>query len=138
MSNTQPWLTEPDHVQFEAHGFPCIIHRNGSGAWCGYVGVPPDHPLHGVHYGDVDLDFEVHGGLTYSEPCQGDICHKAKPGEPDDVYWFGFDCNHGFDYAPRQSFPNMVSESEYRDQAYVTAETTKLAAQLRERTQAAS
>lgn len=33
----------------------------------------------------------VHGGLTYSDRCHDDICHVPAPGEPDDVWWFGFD-----------------------------------------------
>lgn len=43
---------------------------------------------------------EAHGGLTYSGACSGLICHVPKPGEPDNVWWFGFDCNHANDVSP--------------------------------------
>lgn len=29
----------------------------------GYVIIPEDHPMHGKHYDDIDVD--VHGGLTF-------------------------------------------------------------------------
>ena len=34
---------------------------------CGYVGVGPGHPSHGVHYDNVDVS--VHGGLTFADGC---------------------------------------------------------------------
>lgn len=95
-----PWQDEPDRLEFEAHGFPCLIRRSEtSGALCGYVGVPPGHPWHGKDHDAIDAD--VHGGLTYSNARQGDICHVPKPGEPEDVHWLGFDCAHCFDVMPR-------------------------------------
>jgi len=60
------------------------------------------------------------------------VCHKPDPGEPDNVWWFGFDCAHAFDKMPalrRYSGYSHPSET-YRDQAYVTAEVEKLASQL--------
>lgn len=43
-----PWQDEPDHVEFEHAGLPCILHRNKhvTGAWCGYAVVTPGHPLY--------------------------------------------------------------------------------------------
>lgn len=96
-----PWSSEPDRVEWRAHGLACLIVRNDSGALCGYVGVPPGHPWHGRDYCDDELDgVEVHGGLTYASPCSGPICHVARAGEPADVWWLGFDCIHAGDYAP--------------------------------------
>jgi len=124
-----PWDTEPDRVEWRdtATGLPCLIVRNDFGALCGYVSVPPGHPLHGVPYDDVSV--EVHGGLTYSDRCAGHICHEPAPGEPADVWWFGFDCAHGWDVVPRLNlrFPG----AQYRTVAYVRAECTRLAAALR-------
>jgi len=67
-----PWNNEPDRDVWvdPITDLDCLINRGPSGAWCGYVGVGPDHPLHGVQYDDVDVD--VHGGLTYSVACQGE------------------------------------------------------------------
>lgn len=30
---------------------------------------------------------------------EGRVCHVPDPGEPDDVWWFGFDCAHAWDYS---------------------------------------
>src|SRR5690606_29850193 len=99
-----PWDNEPeDTVECRVAGFPCLLVRGPSGAWCGYVGVPPGHSLHGKSYGDDAVDaLNVHGGITYGGACQvgGHICHVPAPGEPDDVWWLGFDCNHSGDVSP--------------------------------------
>jgi hypothetical protein len=131
-----PWQQEPDREDFEFAGFPCLALRNYHGSWCGYVGVPPGHPAHGVPYDDVDVN--VHGGLTYSNRCQEPICHSPKPGESDDVWWLGFDCGHGFDFIPglvavlKTIGVDHYSYGEvYRDLNYVKAEIRSLAEQLR-------
>lgn len=63
------WQDEPDKKQWrdEATGLPCLIVRNGSGALCGYVGVPRNHVYYGSDYDKVDV--EVHGGLTFAGKC---------------------------------------------------------------------
>src|SRR4051812_22063009 len=83
-----PWQQEPDRLQWEHAGLTCIAHRNHGGAWCGYVGLPPGHPAHGLGYNDVH-GVDVHGGLTYAEACAGHVCHDPKPGEPDGLWWLG-------------------------------------------------
>lgn len=138
------WQQECDKRQWldDATGLPCMIRRSPSfGGWCGYAGVPRGHQLHGVGYDDGALDLDVHGGVTFAGECRpGDaataICHVSDEGEPDDVWWFGFDCGHAFDFSPaynaRQQDNGWSSELDevYRNQAYVTAETLKLAQQL--------
>lgn len=127
-----PWKDEPDKVQWEDHatGLPCIAKRNEFGAWCGYVGVTDNHDY--FHMGfDDDLGLDVHGGLTYADVCQsGDpehgICHIPGPGEPDLVWWFGFDCAHSQDFVPGMGIPF----GQYRDLEYVKQQCTKLAQQL--------
>jgi hypothetical protein len=111
-----------------------------SGHWCGYVAVPPGHPCHGCGYdAAVVEEVEVHGGLTYAARCSGTICHVPKPGTSDDVWWFGFDCAHVLDLVPAhraldrfldRTRPDRISHDVYRDQAYVEAETRRLAEQL--------
>jgi hypothetical protein len=137
-----PWQHEPDRVEFEHAGLPCLLLRNKLlGNWCGYAAVPPGHPLHGKGYEEVDI--EVHGGLTYANACQGPICHVPKPGEPDDVWWFGFDCCHAGDLSPgvvassrRHGLASFKYEN-YRDLAYIRSETEGLAEQLRSACEAA-
>ena len=71
-----PWDSEPDKIQWneESTGLTCLIVRHPRlGYFCGYVGVGPSHPLHGKSYNDADV--EVHGGLTYSKPCDNDPEH---------------------------------------------------------------
>lgn len=82
---------------------------------------------------------EIHGGLTYSDACQGAICHVPLPGEPDPVWWFGFDCAHSGDVSPGLNSALLRvggglghAGEYYKDVGYVKAEVEKLAAQLRE------
>jgi hypothetical protein len=126
-----PWDDEPDRVEWRAHGLPCLMVRVSShGAWCGYVAVPPGHPVHGQGLdGDVHHDLNVHGGITYAEACSGKVCHVPEPGEPDDVWWLGFDCVHAWDLSPRGGLPRFET---YRDVPYVQEQVEGLARQLAE------
>jgi hypothetical protein len=136
-----PWQDEPDKVQWEDPETkrPCLAVRNvhGSGGWCGYVAVLPGEPS----YGKNDLDLEVHGGLTFSSFCAEDnkehgICHIPGPGEPDKVWWLGFDCGHYGDLSPAMAARdkelgiNPVAEEVYRDLEYLKEQCHELAKQL--------
>lgn len=133
-----PWDNEPDRVEWrdEKTGLDCLILRNGLGALCGYVAVRPGHPWHGKGYDDVPA--EVHGGLTYADACHGRICHVPRPGEPDNVWWLGFDAGHAWDLVPsmthwRRLMPKLASldDSEtYRTVEYMRAECERLARQV--------
>ncbi len=138
-----PWDNEPDRVEFEHAGLPCILHRSPAGHWCGYVGVSPVHPLHGKSYDSYEDEAEgtysspvdallVHGGITYGHECVDPICHVPKPGEPEHLWWLGFDCAHSGDYSPRDfrngDIPNGYEV--YKTAAYVRRETEQLAEQL--------
>jgi hypothetical protein len=97
-----PWQDEPDRVDFVHAGFACFAKRHPSfGSWCGYVGVPREHPLYRRDWDEVD-GLDVHGGVNYSAKCDpaSGICHVPEPGMPDDVWWLGFECAHGFDLVP--------------------------------------
>lgn len=144
-----PWQTEPDKVQWsdKATGLPCIIRRSPMmGNWCGYVGVFAGHPFFGLDYNDIPV--EVHGGLTFADRCdpsedETGVCHFPEPGEPDNVWWFGFDCGHAFDFSPgmrahQRAYlpPELLGLLEqlteaYRDLDYVKAEVESLARQLK-------
>jgi hypothetical protein len=119
------WDQEPDRLEWREEGFPCLIVRNSSGALCGYVGVPPGSPYHGLDYDDVDIS--VHGGLTYAQGCDEDspICHVPLAGEPDNVWWLGFDCLHSGDLAPDFGF------GTYKDISFVKQEISGMIEQLR-------
>lgn len=138
-----PWLGEPDKIQWqdEATGLVCLMVRQPThGAWCGYVGVPPGHRHYEKPYHDVEV--AIHGGLTFDGFCQEDaaegegICHTPEPGQPDRVWWLGFDCAHGWDLRPGSEIDALLfiettdPGAEYRDVAYVREQVTRLAAQL--------
>jgi hypothetical protein len=100
--------------EWEHAGLKCAVVQNHEGGIrCGYVRVPPTHPLHGKSYDDTDVN--VHGGLTFAqkEPCT----HEDGTG-----WWFGFDCAHYGDamHDPNPDWPNLSAEA-----------TTELMAMLR-------
>jgi hypothetical protein len=125
-----PWDREDDDKVVwvdQETDLDCMMKRNGSGAWCGYVGLPPEHPHHGVPYNDLyeDTDYHsVHGGLTYSDSCSGGICHVPEEGRPAHVWWLGFDCSHYCDLAPKSY---GWGGGTYRTQEYVKKEVERLA-----------
>lgn len=123
-----PWLDEPDYVEWRLLGLPCLIVRHPEiGTLCGYVAVPPGHPLHGSTMGSVELDdLAVHGGITYAGPCNGHVCHVPFEGEPEDVLWLGFDAGHGGDYMPACAQVGGI----YRTLSYMIEQTNQLAQQL--------
>jgi hypothetical protein len=125
-----PWSSEPDRIEWRAHGLPCLMVRSVTmGAWCGYVGVPPGHPFHGKGYDDVDV--AVHGGLTYGRRCGHVICHVPQPGEPADVHWLGLN-EQTLPHLAKigNAFRGLFPDSAYRDVAYVKAEVERLAKQI--------
>lgn len=142
---------------------PCIALRvPWSGHWCGYVGVGPDHPWHGKDYSQAvgehtdDCDVangwcyshspcgltNVHGGLTFAGACQPynekhsehRVCHTPEPGEPDEVWWFGFDCAHAWDRTPYDyASGSSMRGGYYKDLDFVRGECARLADQLAQR-----
>jgi hypothetical protein len=139
------WQQEPDKKQWkdEATGYPCLIVRSRIGASCGYVGVPIGHPYFGLDYDKPEI--EVHGGLTFADTCQvgndesRSICHKVD--SEDHVWWFGFNCAHGWDLAPgMNAYPQIGAlkgfcrqDGAYRNLEYVACEVESLARQHAER-----
>jgi hypothetical protein len=140
-----PWDSEPDRIEWrmsEPPGYPCLIVRGPLGALCGYVGVPPGHPAHSKTGDEVEVS--VHGGVTFADRCSGRVCHVPRPGEPEDVWWLGFDTGHAFDFIPSiaaglgslpgrngvTAYVEWYADMRYRDVAYVRAEVEQLAAQL--------
>lgn len=132
------WDNEPDRVEWrdESTDLPCLALRNRLGAWCGYVACPPEHPWHGLDYDSEELgDVHAHGGLTFSSFCaEGEgperICHVPRPGEPDNVWWLGFDCAHLGDHVPAMHRDYLGRGETYRTLDYVQRQCSYLAAQV--------
>lgn len=98
-----PWQTEPDLVEWREDGipYPLIIIRGMPGAWCGYAGLPPGHPLFGGGPG-CDSGLAITQAVTWASACADDTDGQLVPtGEPPDCWWLGFDCAHPMQYAPR-------------------------------------
>jgi hypothetical protein len=155
-----PSRGEADKVAWQdpVTGYECIIMRDPKlGHLRGFVGVPPEHPLFGFKHGAIPLSLgiEVHGGLTYSAPCDltasrhvlereaHRVCHVTRVWKKetyatshrprDDAWWFGFDCNLPNDLQPyviRRLDYNGPRQT-YRDDEYVANEVLNLAAQLK-------
>jgi hypothetical protein len=93
-----------------------------------------------------ELALNVHGGITFSDSCRdtseesAGVCHIPGAGEPDSVWWFGFDCAHCHDVSPgMDALMSGINGSlgissridrHYRDLEYVEAECASLAQQL--------
>lgn len=127
-----PWNNEPEDKlvwKDEATGLDCMMLRNGAGAWCGYVGVPETHDMHGVEYyhSSQIMWLEAHGGITYSAGCADHICHLGDE-DGGHVWWFGFDCAHSTDRTPSPMWGG--SYGVYRTKEYVIGEIQQLALDL--------
>jgi hypothetical protein len=152
-----PWENEPDKIQWTdgETGLPCLAVRQPEwGHWCGYVGVSSSHPWHRKDYGACALatkckdDYcqhspgyilEAHGGITYANECadgpeERAVCHVPKEGEPDDIWWFGFDCAHYGDVLPGRAadpvYKAMNDCGMYRSLRYVQANCARIAEKL--------
>lgn len=135
-----PWDLEPDRVQWDdkATGLTCIIRRHEHlGHWCGYVGIPAGHPWNGLE--DEKLPADVHGGVTYTRACDEDpelgVCHVPPTGEPDGLWWVGFDFAHLGDYSPGMwTVPQVTHrrKEHYWTETEVMVEVTQVAAQVAE------
>ena len=130
------WATWVD----EETGFTCLIRRNHSGAWCGYVVVPPGHPIFrrlpvsNAEWAVQDdlttgcpVWLDVHGGVTFDGHIE---C------EPAGVrgHAVGFDCAHSRDITPRYAGDRYFggSSGEYRTADYAIGQVTGMARQIAE------
>jgi hypothetical protein len=138
------WQHEPDRVEWcdDITGLKCLARRGPVGAWCGYVGVPPGHPLYGADNGKclrkppckdedgelrycehtIDNILTAHGGITYSDT-MSDVDKTT--------WWFGFDCAHAYDLAPTLEYHRITTPSAvYRTLDYVMSNIESLALQI--------
>jgi hypothetical protein len=136
------WDSEPDKVQWPdpTTGLPCLAVRNPVGCWCGYVAVSEAHPWFEKHYTDKLVQIDCHNELTFSNFCvhndkEHGICHMPDQGEPERVWWFGFDCAHSGDLMPAieaklGGLISLIYPDTYKNLAYVRKGCTEIAWQL--------
>ena len=72
--------------KFIYRGYICVTTFVNHGWRCGYVGIPMSGSLYKK---EEDLDFSVHGGITFA-----DFDHPIKD---TGLWWIGFDCGHCYD-----------------------------------------
>jgi hypothetical protein len=123
-----PWDGEPDLVLGTYRGYSyAIIRRPGAGNLNGYVNIPEGHCYYNRNYGDLDLN--VHGGGTFSEPTLGGshTAFSVYIPEITECWWVGFDAAHFDDYVPGAS---SHYKGTYRDVTFMLAEIEQLIVQL--------
>ncbi|HKX40905.1 MAG TPA: hypothetical protein VJO99_07090 [Burkholderiaceae bacterium] len=128
--DSEPWKYEPDRVAWRdpSTGLQCLILRSGLGSLCGYVRVPRDHPMHGMHRQRPVWRLLVHGGITFAGRIRWDRKTRG--------HWFGFDCAHAFDLVPGMLEPRRLlgmvagAPEKYRTVQYVRYHCELLATQL--------
>lgn len=120
-----PWDNEPDWAEFQHEALPCKLMRNGEGAWCGYVHIPPYHPVLQEEVSEMGhfwWPFDVHGGVTFTGTQEFSDGRR--------LFVVGFDLNHLNDGAPNNYRYYDTLKGEYRDIGYAEAETRSLAEQV--------
>ena len=120
-----PWDSEPDWAELDHEGLPCLMMRNGYGAWCGYAHVPPYNPVLVDAYDPEGYEywpFDVHGGITWSGSREFSDGRR--------LFCVGFDLNHSSDGAPGDFRYHDRLKGPYRDFEYAVNETQSLAAQI--------
>ena len=80
-----------------------FIIKKSSWHWCGYIGIPLDHPLAGFNYEDLDF-ISAHGGLTFAS--------SGSDKWPEGYYWYGWDYGHAGDYCHYDIKIDNMIESE--------------------------
>ena len=100
-----PWSDEPDreHWVDPATGLDCLCVRGPFGSWCGYVGLPADHALHGS---DTDEKVTIPGDAA-NLPVNGAAiipafiaAFKYDQGSPSETYLnAALDCHGGINFA---------------------------------------
>jgi hypothetical protein len=134
----KPWTNEPRYLAWVHEWLLCVLLRGVHNAWCGYVGLPPWHPLHGA--ARVDIDADIYGGITWAAGYLrfGPTAEDTALG----IWWVGWDCAHAYDITPdtwelcRTQGPVPISDSPdgarltYKTCAFAVGETERLAAQL--------
>ena len=148
----QDWATEA--------GLRAVVIMGDMGHRCGYVGVPAEHPLHGVGYSDKSphlklnpqrstekmspvlvfcasgKDMDELNTPEYVFEVHGGITFAGKGAYPvgSDLWWFGYDCGHAGDApAPGSKMSKYIVEGDvHRTLEYCVSECESLAKQISE------
>lgn len=92
------------------NGYDFLITFNHMGFRCGYVAIPPEHPIYTCE--DSYPDFEVNGGVTFFGK-RHSLVDKLID-HPCEDKWIGFDCGHGgCDAIDVESFKKYFGEDAF-------------------------
>lgn len=149
------WHNEPNKFDGEFYGYKCFMVRGPCGAWCGYVGLPKEHPWYKKDYNNdvkvpqeiinrpIDVDkigimnlfcaimdeeskkYEIK--IALSIDVHGGLTYSKMDEEK--LWRFGFDCSHAGDLIPDLS--GFMLDGIYRNIEFVKSEVEKLAEQLK-------
>lgn len=141
-------------MRFQHMGYECEVILTSMGHYCGYVGLPGEHPWFGKDYSDLvrvpqsvfdrPVDVDKVGAINLfcrkvddeaakaglldmvlAVDVHGGLTYSQK--RDDGLWWLGFDCAHAGDARS----PDHVREGEvWRDEDFVAAECRSLAEQL--------
>ena len=132
-----PWQDEPDKVAWvdPDTGLDCMAKRHER-LGDPYLRAEAERHPHGDRAWLLKR-LERQGGMAFEEWVEDQrphrVCHVPPPGQPEEVWWFGFDCAHLGDHSPgvNGSFPSPADD-EYRSLFYVERRVAELACQLAE------
>ena len=122
LNTPKPWDKEPSELTWvdKKTGLCCEIFRHPTlGHLCGYVNIEPNHPLNEIPYDCIN--FNVHGGITFSDYLENSYIKKWK---------LGFDCAHWNDITPFLNSKCENPDATYKTIEYVKNQCKKLAKQI--------
>jgi len=130
------------HVKRHGHDYilRCARHSELL-TWCGYISVTANHPCYKLSIEQMKKKYgtllEAHGGITLTGlgiPT-GDIGKQTDT----DLWTFGFDTSHAFDYAPgmhetlrkiKKERPGIEKFDGYKDLSFVQTEVVSMLQQI--------
>lgn len=87
-------------------GYDYLITFNELGVRCGYVALPPTHPVNNFY----NENYNVHGGVTFFGENHLSACFFGDKACNDK--WLGFDCGHGGDLNDYDTALNYFADDE--------------------------
>lgn len=123
-----PWHAEPDRVELKHGELPCLLLRGPGGAWCGYVGLPADHPWIGIDLFAREGPWNRPDALEVTYQSIRPPSHDPPPKTVASAQWIGFSCAHQGGLAlDRLTLEASSPEDVYRELAFAERAVRRLA-----------
>lgn len=129
-----PWKEEPDLKGWldGATSLPCFIRRSEfEGYFCGYIGIPKNHPLHSISYNEINKLINFKCKLNFSS-LFGDKFYENPHSSclSNDLWWVGFSCDSYKDFSPLKYTFSEPDISAYKDVKFLEKQCAEIAAKL--------